>query len=88
MLKLLTFLILISHSCCLQKSLLNDMAPNEYLVYRTHNKHYLNFKRDQSQFNNDLCKDQLDAFVKGLATQDAWALKSEIKLKFFIVTVY
>lgn len=80
MLKLLVFLTLISKSCCLQKSFLNDIAPNEFLVNRTHNKFYLSIKKDQSQFNNELCKDQLDAFVKGLVNEDTWALKSEIKL--------
>lgn len=55
------------------------MAPNEYLVYKTHNKNYMNIKRDQSQFNDELCKDHLDDFVKGLVKQDAWALTSEIK---------
>ncbi|CAO1419826.1 unnamed protein product [Diamesa serratosioi] len=35
----------------------------------------MNFKRDQTQFDNKLCKKQLDYFVKGLVDQDFWALK-------------
>ena len=77
MLKLLVFFILINSCYCLQNSLMNDLTPNEYLLNITYNQMHL--KRDQSQFDNELCKEQLNSFVNGLTNQDAWALKSELK---------
>lgn len=56
------------------------MTPNEFLLNRTYNKQYMKFQRDQSQFDNELCKEQLDSFVEGLGKEDPWALRSKIKV--------
>ena len=80
MLKLLIFIILINSSYCFQNSFINDMTPNDYLLNRTFNQQYMNLKRDQSQFDDVLCREQLNSFVKGLTNQDDWALKSEFNV--------
>ena len=69
----------------MQKGFLDNMTPNEFLLNRTYTKFYSNIKRDQSLFDNELCKKQLNTFVEGLVQQDAWALKSEIIV---IVSIY
>ena len=56
-------------------NVLDGMTPNEYFLNRTY--HSLHVKRDQSMFNNDLCKEQLDHFKIGLDQEELWALESE-----------
>ena len=76
MIRLLILFISFWTSDSLNHNVLDVLVPNEFLLNRTYYSAHI--KRDQSKFNNDLCKEQLEHFKIGLDQEDPWALKSEI----------
>ncbi|CAO1356977.1 unnamed protein product [Diamesa serratosioi] len=59
----------------INRNLLDDFIPNEFFLNRTF--HSAHVKRDQSKFNNDLCKEHLEHFKIGIDQKEPWALQSE-----------
>lgn len=57
-------------------NILDGLTPNDFFLNRTY--HSAHLKRDQSKFDNDLCKEQLNYFKMELDEEEPWALESEI----------